>query len=289
MLLKKDRFGKLTSETLNAIAQTGVREAIADLPCLYRNNSIEITDRIPSQPLSLAAFELSTNLKKSASALAWNVQHFVDTYGLSNVGFLTLTFRDHVTDPKEAQRRFNSLKSNVLASRYRAYIRVMEPMKSGRIHYHLLVALDSDIRTGFDFFAVRSQDYSSANKAIRAEWAFWRKTAPKYRFGRTELMPVRSNSEGIGRYVGKYISKGIESRTEQFKGTRLVEYSRKAKIASTRFQFVTEGSAEWRRKLAIFVHYIADNTGCEPSFEGLRRVLGARWSYHWREFILSLT
>lgn len=289
MLLKKDRFGKLTSETLNAIAQTGVGEAIADLPCLYRNNSIEITDKTPSKPLSPAAFELSTNLKKSASALAWNVQHFVDTYGLSNVGFLTLTFRDHVTDPKEAQRRFNSLKSNVLASRYRAYIRVMEPMKSGRIHYHLLVALDSDIRTGFDFVAVKNQDYSTANKAIRAEWSFWRKTAPKYRFGRTELMPVRSNSEGIGRYVGKYISKGIESRTEQFKGTRLVEYSRKAKIASTRFQFVTEGSAEWRRKLAIFVHYIADNTGCEPSFEGLRRVLGARWSYHWREFILSLT
>ncbi|OMI69615.1 hypothetical protein MP31_17395, partial [Escherichia coli N36254PS] len=237
MLLKKDRFGKLTSETLNAIAQTGVREAIADLPCLYRNNCTEITDKTPSKPLSPAAFELSTNLKKSASALAWNVQHFVDTYGLSNVGFLTLTFRDHVTDPKEAQRRFHSLKTHVLASRYRAYIRVMEPMKSGRIHYHLLVALDSDIRTGFDFFAVRDQDYSSANKAIRAEWAFWRKTAPKYRFGRTELMPVRSNSEGIGRYVGKYISKGIESRTEQFKGTRLVEYSRKAKIASTRFQF----------------------------------------------------
>lgn len=288
MLLKKDRFGKLTSETLNAIAQTGVREAIADLPCLYRNNCTENINKFLLEPLSGNAFELSTNLKKSASALAWNVQHFVDTYGLSNVGFLTLTFRDHVTDPKEAQKRFHSLKTHVLATRYRAYIRVMEPMKSGRIHYHLLVALDSDIRTGFDFAAVKNQDYSTANKAIRAEWAFWRKTAPKYRFGRTELMPVRSNSEGIGRYVGKYISKGIESRTEQFKGTRLVEYSRKAKIASTRFQFVTEGSAEWRRKLAIFVHYIADNTGCEPSFEGLRRVLGARWSYHWREFILNL-
>ena len=288
MLLKKDRFGKLTSETLNAIAQTGVREAIADLPCLYRNNCTENINKFLLEPLSGNAFELSTNLKKSASALAWNVQHFVDTYGLSNVGFLTLTFRDHVTDPKEAQKRFHSLKTHILATRYRAYIRVMEPMKSGRIHYHLLVALDSDIRTGFDFAAVKNQDYSTANKAIRAEWAFWRKTAPKYRFGRTELMPVRSNSEGIGRYVGKYISKGIESRTEQFKGTRLVEYSRKAKIASTRFQFVTEGSAEWRRKLAIFVHYIADNTGCEPSFEGLRRVLGARWSYHWREFILNL-
>ncbi|MCD8931983.1 rolling circle replication-associated protein, partial [Klebsiella pneumoniae] len=257
-------------------------------PCLFRNNSTEISLKTPPEPLSPLAFELSTNLKKSASALAWNVQYFVDTYGLSNVGFLTLTFRDHVTDPKEAQRRFNSLKTHILAKRYRAYIRVMEPMKSGRIHYHLLVALHSDIRTGFDFPAVYRQDYSSANKAIRSEWSFWRKTAPKYGFGRTELMPVRSNSEGIGRYVGKYISKGIESRTEQFKGVRLVEYSRKAKIASTRFQFVSDGSYEWRRKLSIFVHYIADNMGCEPSFDGLRRVLGSRWSYHWRDFIMNI-
>jgi len=289
MLLKKDRFGKITAKSFDSIVRTTPPlEATADLPCLYRNNCNENSAKTPSQPLSPAAFELSTNLKKSASALAWNVQHFVDTYGLSNVGFLTLTFRDHVTDPKEAQRRFHSLKTAILSTRYRAYIRVMEPMKSGRIHYHLLVAMDSDIRTGFDFSAVKNQDYSSANKAIRAEWAFWRRTAPKYRFGRTELMPVRSNSEGIGRYVGKYISKGIESRTEQFKGVRLVEYSRKAKIASTRFQFVTDGSAEWRRKLSIFVHYISDNMGCEPSFDGLRKVLGSRWSYHWREFILNI-
>jgi len=289
MLLKKDRFGKITAKSFDSIVRTTPPlEASADLPCLYRNNSTENLEKTPLEPLSPAAFELSTNLKKSASALAWNVQYFVDTYGLSNVGFLTLTFRDHVTDPKEAQRRFNSLKTHILTPRYRAYIRVMEPMKSGRIHYHLLVALNSDIRTGFDFSAIRNQDYSSANKDIRAEWSFWRKTAPKYGFGRTELMPVRSNSEGIGRYVGKYISKGIESRTEQFKGVRLVEYSRKAKIASTRFQFVTEGSSEWRRKLGIFVHYISDNTGCEPSFDGLRRVLGVRWSYHWREFILTI-
>ncbi|MDS0276186.1 hypothetical protein NLX98_29775, partial (plasmid) [Klebsiella quasipneumoniae] len=288
MLLNKDRFGKLTSKSLDSIAAIGLREADAELPCLFRNNSTEISSKTPSDTLPHQAFELSTNLKKSASALAWNVQYFVDTYGLSNVGFLTLTFRDHVTDPKEAQRRFNSLKTHILAKRYRAYIRVMEPMKSGRIHYHLLVALHSDIRTGFDFPAVYRQDYSSANKAIRSEWSFWRKTAPKYGFGRTELMPVRSNSEGIGRYVGKYISKGIESRTEQFKGVRLVEYSRKAKIASTRFQFVSDGSYEWRRKLSIFVHYIADNMGCEPSFDGLRRVLGSRWSYHWRDFIMNI-
>ena len=77
-------------------------------------------------------------------------------------------------------------------------------------------------------------------------------------------------------------------RKPEDKGCRLVEYSRGARMASTRFQFVSDGSAEWRRKLGIFVHYISENTGCEPSFEGLRRVLGVRWSYHWREFIFNL-
>ena len=216
------------------------------------------------------------------------MEYFCQKYGIEKVGFLTLTFKDHVTDFREAQKRFNSLKTNVLKGRYQDYIRVVERQKSGRIHYHLLVALTCDIRTGFDFFAVKDNDYSSANHDIRAEWAFWRRTAPKYRFGRTELMPVRSTSEGIGKYVGKYIGKTLEMRKPEDKGCRLVEYSRGARMASTRFQFVSDGSAEWRRKLGIFVHYISENTGCEPSFEGLRRVLGVRWSYHWREFIFNL-
>ena len=87
MLLKKDRFGKLTSETLNAIAQTGVREAIADLPCLYRNNSIEITDKIPFQPLSPAAFELSTNLKNLPRL--WRGMYSIS---LTPTAFQTLVF-----------------------------------------------------------------------------------------------------------------------------------------------------------------------------------------------------
>ncbi|HHE5192628.1 TPA: hypothetical protein ACPEWM_005524, partial [Klebsiella pneumoniae] len=87
MLLNKDRFGKLTSKSFDSIAALGLREADAELPCLFRNNSTEISLKTPSDTLPHQAFELSTNLKKSASALAWNVQYFVDTYGLSNVGF----------------------------------------------------------------------------------------------------------------------------------------------------------------------------------------------------------
>ncbi|MDG2865896.1 hypothetical protein P7M39_23915, partial [Vibrio parahaemolyticus] len=63
MLLNKDRFGKLTSKSLDSIAALGLREANAELPCLFRNNSTEISLKTPPEPLSALAFELSTNLK----------------------------------------------------------------------------------------------------------------------------------------------------------------------------------------------------------------------------------
>lgn len=290
--ISKNRFGKITSKSLSNIA-SGVADfsaakSGAPFPCLYSNNSIENEKNNLNLALSDAALGLKTQVRKSASCLAWNVEYFCDKFGLENLGFLTLTFRDHVTDVKEAQRRLNSLTSNVLRGRYRYYIRVMERQKSGRIHYHLLVVLDGDIRTGFDFIACAKGDYRSANKRLRDEWFFWRKTAPKYGFGRTELLPIKSNSEGIARYVGKYIGKHFESRQIQDKGARLVEYSRGSRVASTRMQFVSAGSAEWRRKVGIFCYYISETMGCEPSFEGLRSVLGPRWAYQWREFIAAL-
>jgi len=41
-----------------------------------------------------------------------------------------------------------------------------------------------------------------------------------YRFGRTELLPVKTNSKGLARYVGKYIAKHIDSRLPEDKGYR---------------------------------------------------------------------
>lgn len=294
--VSKNRFGKITSKSLQEIALLGVVSATkktgGSLPCLYSNNSTEnILNSLRFDSLEAAqhaAFQLNTQIRKSASCLAWNVDFLCNKFGIENLGFLTLTFRDHVLDPKEAQRRFNSLRTHVLRERYLADIRVMERQKSGRIHYHLLVVVGEDIRTGFDFEACANGDYRSANQRLKQEWAFWRKTAKAYGFGRTELLPIKSNSECIARYVGKYISKHFEARQYRDKGVRLVEYSRNARIASTRMQFVSEGSAAWRRKVGIFCHYIAENTGCSPTFEGVRSVLGPKWAYQWRKFIASL-
>ncbi|ECO1013853.1 phasyl DNA replicon protein arp [Salmonella enterica subsp. enterica serovar Newport] len=294
--IKRNRFGKITSKSLDEVASSSV-DFVSDggedfLPCLYSNNSNENHLKTPPlgglEPAQNQVFQLDTQVRKSASCLAWNVEYFCEKFGIENLGFLTLTFRDHVVDRREAQKRYNSLSTGVLRGRYKHYIRVMERQKSGRIHYHLLVVLDGDIRTGFDFDACANGDYRSANKRLRDEWSFWRKTARLYGFGRTELLPIKSNSEGIARYVGKYIGKHFEARHVEDKGARLVEYSRGARIASTRMQFVTTGSAEWRRKVGIFCHYISETMGCEPSFEGIRRVLGPRWAYQWREFIASL-
>jgi hypothetical protein len=228
--------------------------------------------------------------RKVASALSWNVAHVCQTFGIDRVGFLTLTFADHVTDVREASRRFNSLASHVLRQRYAAVIRVLERQKSGRIHYHLIVVLPDDIRTGADFDAFARRDYKSANNHLRREWAYWRKTAPLYRFGRTELMPIRSAAAALGQYVGKYIGKHIGQRIEADKGARLVSYSGDARMANSKHTSLEKPSTEWRAKCLTFSRLVA---GWKPaariqSAEDLTFVLGPRWAYKWRDFILSL-
>ena len=185
----------------------GQDQEATSLPCLNSNISTETETQTPS---TLA--KLSTQHRKSAFILKESVQHLADKYPLENLGFLTLTFAQHTICPKEAQRRLNSLITHVVKPRYHEYLGVFERMKSGRIHYHLLVVLDCDIRTGMDFKEVKNRNYSSANLNLRKEWAFLRFTVKKYGFGRTELLPVKSNIEAMAKYVGKYIAKLPRSR-----------------------------------------------------------------------------
>jgi hypothetical protein len=214
--------------------------------------------------------------------LAENVRLLASRFTLERLGFLTLTFRDHVTDIKEAQRRFNSLRGHVLAERYPASIAVVERQKSGRIHFHLLVVMGSDIRTGFDFAAIANQDYASANPALRAEWGFWRRTAHKFGFGRTELLPVKSTADGIAKYVGKYIAKHIEARDPRDKGARLVRYTADARQVGTRFAWV--GIKPWlfRAKLA----QVASEFDC-ADLDEMKEMFGPRWAYNLSGYIVT--
>jgi hypothetical protein len=269
----------------------GVAVLEGSFPCLYRNNSIEINEQATHKSLiTLLSKEesLKKKYRKTATALSYNVEQFAHKYGLENLGFLTLTFKDHVTDFQTASKRFNSLSSNVLNKRYSAWLKVSERCKNNRIHYHLIIALQKDIRTDFDFSAIKRNDYRTANKYLRSEWSFWRSTAPKFRFGRTELLPIKSSHEAIGRYVGKYIGKHMMERHVQDKGARLVSYSTGCRTMSTKFSWVTEGAAQWRNKVAIFANMVALKTGCEPTMQGLTAQLGSKWAYNHRQIILDL-
>lgn len=240
------------------------------LPCLNSNNC--------TKPLPPGA-------RRTAFALAENVRLLADRFGLERLGFLTLTFRDHVTDIREAQRRFHSLRTHVLATRYPASIAVVERMKSGRIHFHLLVVCPHDIRTGFDFAAVAAGDYTSANEWLRKEWAFWRVTAPNFGFGRTELLPIKSTAEGIAKYVGKYIAKHLDARIPEDKGARLVRYTLSARQVTANFAWVSPLAKEWRTKTGE----LGAALDAKDTAEIAKKLGTKRWAYYMRDNFLEST
>jgi hypothetical protein len=251
----------------------------AALPCLNTINCNEGKNDCLNQ--------LSAGHRKTAFALKLNVLWLIEKYGLERIGFLTLTFARHVVAYKEAQKALHSLMTGVLKQRYPEYIIVMERMDSKRIHYHLLVVMAEDIRTGFDFAAVKQGDYRSASDYLRREWKFWRETAPKYGFGRTELLPIKKTAEGVAKYVGKYVAKHIGQRLPEDKGARLVRYSKGASRAGTRFSWVmSPGARMWRAKLGAFCRMLGLNSDNYKEF--LNEWFGRNWVYHLGSLIYAI-
>lgn len=267
----------------------GGRQPGADsaLPCLSSNNSIRPNTQ-EDQARSLihtCVNLLSPYHRKQAHTLTANVERLIMQSGVNNVGFMTLTFPDNVTDYKEAYRRYRSLNTNVLCKdpRFGIKIAVKEPQKRGAWHYHILIQLSEDIRTGFDFEAVARGDYSSASPYLRELWSIMRKEFKKYGFGRTELLPVKSNVYAMSYYLGKYISKGIEKRESEHVGVRLVNYPVGWLRNSPKFQWATDNSKEWRRKLQLFAEYC----GCSDMYQ-LSEKLGPGWAYKYCDSVINI-
>lgn len=245
------------------------------LPCLYSNNGAQI------EPNTLNL--LTPYHRKQAETLYWNTSSFVELYGLNYVGFLTLTFKDNVTDHHEASRRFKSLNKHFLKTTFGNWILVKERQNRGAWHYHILIDCKTDIRTGFNWKAAVCRDYTSASPALKNLWAKLRKAMPKYGFGRSELMPIRSNKDGIGRYVGKYISKHVGVREERDKGVRLFSSSSGFRPANTNFAWNTPHAWVWRMKVKEFARI--RRVG---SYGGLQMHFGKRWAF-WNAVIIYET
>jgi len=262
----------------------------AALPCLYSNNSTGTDAKWP---------ELSPYHKRAAEALHLNVAHMIDHYGLNNVGFLTLTFPEDLS-PEEAQRRFNSLASHFLRKEFEAYLAVVEFTKRGRSHFHLLVACDEDIRTGFDFAAQRSaiqaesveerrrltkQYAESASPFLRSMWSKLREKSGEYGFGRHELTPVKSTGLALAYYLAKYISKSVLHRPPEACGKRLVRYGLKEhRAASANFQWLTDRSTLWRRKVGCLAAALG-----ALDLDDLKLLCGSHWAFQLKDHIMALT
>jgi hypothetical protein len=134
--------------------------------------------------------------------------------------------------------------------------------------------MDHDIRTGFDFEAVKRRDYSSASAYLKAEWAFLRQTLPEYSFGRHELLPVRI-AVGFGRYVARYVSRAGNTRQDE-KGARLVRFSKTFQRCVcgpfSKVDFIEERS---RKRIP----QICEALGYRSQIH-LESHLGNRWRYH---------
>jgi len=256
----------------------------AGLPCLNSHNSIEAT-RESARKL------LTGSHRRMAFCLIREIEKLAAEYGLEHLGLLTLTFGDRVLSMKEANRRFDSLNSNVLKGRYKRVIVVPERHKSQVVHFHLVVVLDADIRTGIDFDGIRRRDYRSASRALRAEWAFLRRIAPRYGFGRTELLPIKSTAEGIAKYVGKYIAKHVCQRLQEDKGARTVRFigyqpggrgTASHRCFRPSFSWNSPHGWLWRRKLA----QLAKEQGM-TSMEDMARKYGPRWCFGVAGSVLS--
>lgn len=242
---------------------------------LNSNNSIE-NESNPSE--FLTSYD-----QKAIFIVKINIEKFIKEVGIERVGFLTLTFADNVKDNKEASRRFNSLKTNFLGEHFGIWTLVKERQRRGAWHYHILIDCFVDILTGINFEEIAQGRYGSANNQLRNLWQILRENLPKYGFGRSELLPVKSNFEAMTKYLGKYIEKGLGKRMKADKGVRLFSAARSFVKSSPKIAWNSDSSKKWRKNLEDF----AMLTGCCDQRD-LAATYGKNWAYFLAQYIVEL-
>lgn len=250
--------------------------------CLNSNNTAENSG---------SSVSLSPYKQKQVHIITENVKKFIKEFGVNNVGFLTLTFRDNVTDHKEAYRRFCSFRKHFLSHHFGEWLLFKERQKRGAWHYHILVDCGFDIRTGVDFDKVQPPDgsrpdYRSCSPELRHIWKLLRESLPKYGFGSGHLLPIRKNTEAVAFYVSGYVLKSLKgSECSGFndKGVRLFSASRGLVRSSTKFAWNTSGGKEWRRKLALFTESVLGFS----STDQIKAKYGPKWAYHLSDVIFN--
>lgn len=261
-------------------------------PCLYRNNCTE-KDLLPSDVVTKNCNKFTSYHKKAADTVFANAKRLISQIApsINHVVFFTLTFPDSVKDYKEASKRFRSFNAHYLAKspHFGTWMSVKETTEKGVYHFHMLMVMSGDVRTGFDFEKydvwLKRRKRKTQNKKcptgssyLRSIWAEMYDVLPRYGFGQIfTVEPLKSDSpDAMGRYIGKYISKSIESRKSSELGMKRVTYSKDFTRNSPKFSWATPNAKLWRLKYAAFANCL----GCSDQYEvALKLGSGHVWRY----------
>jgi hypothetical protein len=335
----RDDFLEMTGgRTEPGCAPQGARPAGLPLPCRNRNNSISKVAK-PYKFTPLANVKIrgegvvinehrdgslwqskdgvhakipgwdGDTLKgadaKRAFILRRHVEAFLAYWDRHHSLFFTTTDGQGLS-AKEYARRWNSLLANE-GDWIKAFVRVLEPQKNGRPHFHNLVAVEWDTKPdefNWDAFNAAGEAYreknwpefrkqraiyvASATPELRQLWQWGRRVMPAYGLGRCEILPVRKQG-AIAEYIGKYLDKGLCYRVDRWKGVRRFETDRRTsqewKRCGSKFSWYSPGSVIWRRRVGD----IAFALGVYESgdLKAISRRLGAGWAYQMRGSIFT--
>jgi hypothetical protein len=293
----------------SACPPCGLTESASALLYLNCSNSDEVQKIIGDDSSKRKAWTPKSQTAKKQKTLTGNVQYWANKLGVENLGFLTLTFKENMRDKKEAQRRWNNLNRTISRDgKFTVLVKVLEVQRRGAFHYHLLVKIGEDIRTGFDWVAFKkaAEAYNAKDKEegkrqtkiyatsatdhLRHLWGYMRAKCKSHGFGRSELMPIEYPNN-IGSYLGKYLNKDDQERengtwanVELTKGMRRVSYGRKEiKTHSAKFSWVAHPRSNplFRHRLKEWAEYRGFT-----SMEHIKEHLGKHWTHHYFQEIM---
>jgi hypothetical protein len=228
--------------------------ALPRLPCLKADNCI------------------GTHGRKQLFVAQENIRLYIEKFGGNNVGVLTITTPSECLSARAFQEKWHPFRTNVVSRMFPTgmWVRERQP-RTGNWHAHAIVNLGWDIRTAFPFDQVRCGFYANVDPGLRAVWKKLRAKAERYNFGRTELLPIKSNGEGFSFYVTKYLGKALVSnKSEGEEKCRLFGIWGGVRFVYSKFDWVSNRILRKRKA------WLAADSGLQ-SEEEFRRMFGAGW------------
>ena len=264
----------------------------AGIPSLYCYNCIEPVGKQPRHHVPLTPNQKVTRLKVILA-----VEEMVAKYGLERVGLLTLSFgvpgsgkgsyetwslRQQAKQWKFVQARWHSFRTNVIAKRYEDWICVFELHRDGVWHIHVIVVTKADIRTGTNIETLSNYNLPYwkrrgkhlRNEALSEEWQALRLICCRYRFGRSELLPVKKSGKALGSYLANYLVKTY-AQLPAGQRCRLVRFSRQiGEKFRDKFAIHSLGGLLYRTRVRIVAQMLRFE-----DYEDFAEFFGPRWHY----------